>query len=370
MPLSEIEMFRSAIFPVSRHKRATHSVRTPIWQSVIGSSFGITGLALATLIQFGVASTASAAPQDVLLFADRDLGDALSQGLQKVDPNIGPVQVRPFAIDAACSTDAGPAPRLAVMARALTKAQIDRCTQNANADVQSVMVGHQAVALVASSASKVWSMNAAALFRALGQNSDVPRPMNWSDIDPHYPNLPIAVLLPAANSEEQRLFDKSVMEPGCDSTAGAHLPFDIRARTSFCAALRSDIPVTRRQGGVDAIASWAASAPPGQIAVVSVAELAQLDSRVVPLLLDGILPTGVNIDSGHYPVTEAVELLIVVPHAADPAQRNAARIMAFKLLAEASIGPTGTLAPAGLLPLPPTERVAARSQAVAMMENR
>jgi hypothetical protein len=44
--------------------------------------------------------------------------------------------------------------------------------------------------------------------------------------------------------------------------------------------------------------------------------------------------------------------------------------LAFSLLAEASIGPTGSLAPAGLLPLPPPDRIAARTQAVAFLEQR
>jgi hypothetical protein len=89
---------------------------------------------------------------------------------------------------------------------------------------------------------------------------------------------------------------------------------------------------------------------------------------VVPLLLEGVLPTAANIESGRYPAADRIELMIVVPNQASREQRLAARDLAFSLLAEASIGPAGNLAPAGLIPLPPPDRLAARSQAVAFLE--
>jgi len=176
------------------------------------------------------------------------------------------------------------------------------------------------------------------------------------------------VLLPPANSLTEHMFDTLVMEPGCNRVADDRAPFDQRARVVYCDTLRDDGQFPQRQGGAKDIANWAAAAPAGQVAIVSVAELRQLDRGVVPLPLDGALPTGTNIANGQYPATENVSLLIVVPTAADATQRAAARDTAFDLLAEASIGPNGNLAPAGLIPLPPTERIAARSQAIASLE--
>jgi phosphate transport system substrate-binding protein len=327
--------------------------------------------ALATLALLAVARTADAAPQGAPLFADRDLGDALAQAVQGLGPDARRIEIKPSASAAACASAPGAAPRLALLAHAPSRAEIDRCSQTAAGEVYVVEIGRQAVALVVPLNSPVWRVDAAAVFRAFGQNaSDAPRPTTWADIDPGLPRLPIGLLVPAPGSRTQHLFDALIMEPGCGRVATARMPFDLKSRTAFCAALRSDVPVAQRQGGARDVANWAAAAPPGQLAIVSIAELRQLDRRVVPLLLDGALPTAANIETGRYPAAEKLELMIVVPYAADRAQRNDARTMAFNLLAEASIGPTGSLAPAGLIPLPPPERIAARSQAVASLEQR
>jgi ABC-type phosphate transport system substrate-binding protein len=323
-------------------------------------------LALLGSVHNGVAPIANAATPDVLLFADPDLGDVLTQGVQDLGVESGQVQVRQFPIDAACATDPGPVARLALMARTPTPAQTERCTQNADATVNAIAVGHQAIAVVTPRGAPVWSLDPAALFRALGQNAgEMPHPISWREINRNYPNLPIGLLMPKAGTVTQHLFDALIMDPGCDSAAGVHISL---SHGRFCTELRTDLPISRRLGGMEDVASWAVTAAPGHIAIVTIAELAQLGSRVVPLPLNDVLPTGANIDSGRYPEATQVELLIVVPRATDQQRRNEARVVAFKLLAEASIGPTGTLASAGLIPLPPSERVAARSETIPFLE--
>ncbi len=321
-------------------------------------------LVVAALCACAPLGVAWAARQDVFLFTDRDIGEALAARVQDFAADMAQTQAQPFVIGAACRASIGLVPRFAVLARVPTDAQLERCAQNANADVKVLVVGYQALAFVVPSNAPVWSVDAAVLFRAFGQNGGDPsRPPNWSSIDRNYPDQPIGLLLPAPGSRAQRLFDAFVMDLGCERVVGAHVPIDRADGMEFCAALRSDIPIARRDGGVDDVAKWAASAPPGAVAVVNTAELAQLGRRVVPLLLDGMLPTGENIDSGRYPVAEKVALLIVVPRATDQVRRNVARGVAFRLLSEASIGPAGQLPSAGLMPLPPAERVTLRAQA-------
>jgi len=325
--------------------------------------------ALAALVIGTASSPAGAAPQAALLFADRDLGEALAKAVQDLGSDTWRVDVRPSVTGAACAASSGAAPRLALSAHMPSRAELEACARTASADVDAVGIGRQAVALVVPAGSPVWSVDAAALFRALGQNSgEKPHPAAWNDIDPAYPHLPIGLLVPPTGSRAQHLFDALIMEPGCDRAAGARMPFDLTSRTGFCGALRGDIPIAQRDSDVQAVTNWATAAPPGHIAIVTITELRQLGGRAVPLLLDGALPTAANLDNGRYPATEKVQLLIVVPHAADRTRRNDARALAFDLLAEASIGPAGSLTPAGLIPLAPTDRVAARSQAIAILE--
>jgi phosphate transport system substrate-binding protein len=369
MPLAEIEIYEPMILlnpSTQRDAGVTNNGKrkqpTPRWCAVF---------ALACLVLLGPGQPAGAAQQGLPLFADRDLGEALAQAVQNLGPNAQHIDIKPSAIAAACAAAPGTAPRLALLARNPTRAELDRCGQTASAEVTIVEIGRQAVAVVVPINSPVWSVNTAGLFRALGQNSgNTSRTTTWNEIDPSYPKLPIGLLLPPTNSRTWELFNALIMQSGCDRTATARMPFDLKSRAAYCAALRTDIQVSAREGGVQGIASWAAAALPGQIAIVSVAELRQLDHRVVPLLLDGALPTAANIDSGRYPAAEKIELMIVVPTGANRTQRADARTLAFNLLAETSIGPTGSLAPAGLIPLPPPDRIAARSQAITFLEPR
>lgn len=316
----------------------------------------------------GIAAATEPAAPAVLLIADRHLGEALTQTVRSFGSETSRVEISVSPIDAACAAEAGVAPRLALLAASPSRAELEACSRTADAAVSTVPIGRQAVALVAPLNSPVWSLDAVALFRALGQNSGaVPMPATWSQVDASYPALPIGLLVPPPGSEARRLFDTLILEPGCTDAAGADAPFDVESRIGYCGALRSDIPLARRFGVQD-MADWAATATPGQIAIVTVGELRDLDRRVVALLLDGALPTAEKLQSGDYHAAETVELLLVVPYAAEADIRTAAKAIAFDLLAEANIGPVGTLAPGGLVALPPSDRIAARSHAMAFME--
>jgi hypothetical protein len=314
---------------------------------------------------------AIAASPGVALFVDSDLGEALAHAVGGSGTDARKVDVRQSAGAAACASAPGATPRLALLSHSPSRAELDRCAAAASAAVSVVEVGHQAVALVVPMNSPVWTLDTGAVFRALGRNSGgTTHPTTWDAIDPSYPKLPIGALLPSVESRVQRLFGALIMEPGCDKVAAAGIPFARKDRIGFCYAVRDDSTVARRRGGTQDVANWAAVAPAGQVAVVSVAELGALDRHVVPLLLDGVLPTATNIASGRYPAVDGVELMIVLPNEANGTQRIAARDLAISLLSEDRIGPMGSLAPAGLISLPPAERLSARSLVIAFLDKR
>lgn len=331
----------------------------------------VTRVAIVLIALLVASLPAIAASPGVPLFADSDLGNALAQAVAGLGTDAKQVNASHSAGVVACAPALGATPRLALLSHSSSRAELDRCAQAASAEVHVVEIGRQAVALVVPMNSPVWALDSGAVFRALGRNGvGEAYPTTWDAIDASYPKLPIGVLLPSAQSPVQQLFGALIMEQGCDRAAAARIPFDRNDRIGFCDAVRDDSAVTHRRGGTQDVANWAAVAPAGQIAVVSLAELRQLDRHVVPLLLDGALPTAANIASGRYSAVDSIDLMIVVPNEANSAQRMAARDLAFSLLAEDSIGPAGSLSPAGLLPLPPAERLAARSQAVAFLEKR
>jgi phosphate transport system substrate-binding protein len=344
----EIEMLRRSTMPARGNR----------YLSVIAAFAVAIGLALGC-------ETARAAPPPVLLFGDRDLGEAFVTGAASG------AKLSDAAADQACAAASAAAPRFALVTRIPSRAELEACGRSAEADVSSVGIGREAVVLVAPAGAAAWSIRTAALYRAIGEHGgSKQRPETWSDVNSALPHQPIGLLAPPTGSRTEALFDELVMRSGCVAAAGARLPFDEQERADFCNGLRRDIPIARRTGGTDALKAWAASAPAGQVAVVSLSELRELDERVVPLLLDGALPTTDNLAAGRYPAAASVSLLIVVPHAAGVESRDEARKVAFDLLAEASIGPEGRLAPFGLIPLAPVDRVAARSDAVAILQKR
>jgi phosphate transport system substrate-binding protein len=327
---------------------------------------------LALLIAGGIALMSAptrAGMPNAVLFADRDVDEALSQVVSRLASEVRRVEIGVAAADAACTATPGKTPRLALVSSHLEPGYIEACARGANARVATVALGYQAVALVTPARAPIWPIASAALSRALTDSTeDSRRPTVWSELDPTYPRLPIGVLLAPSGSTDDRLFQALILAPTCSAAAGAKLPLRPGNGSLACGALRSDLPGVRRSSGERDLAGWATSAPLGQLAVVRLAELRQLGELVVPLPLDGQLPTAARIANGSYPAATTVELLIVIPRGGDNAGRGETWKMTFDLLAETSIGPAGTLVAAGLIPLPPAQRVASRSEALKFLQ--
>ena len=285
-----------------------------------------------------------------------------------------PGRIVASSLDAACAEQPSTTPRLALVSGQPRDAELEACRQKAASDVFAVTIGYQAAALVTPATGAAFALQSADLFHAMAAHADArPAPTVWRDVNPTLPALKLGLLAAPVGSASNRLLNTYVMEPACSQQDGARLPFDATSRVAFCGTLRSDPAIVRRDddpASADrAMAAWAAAAPAGQIAVVTLAELRRYAGVMVPLPLDGVLPTPANVASGAYPAAEATTLLIVVPHDAPPARREAARRAVFELLSERSVGPDGSLAQAGLVPLAPTERVASRLRAVTFLEH-
>jgi phosphate transport system substrate-binding protein len=269
-----------------------------------------------------------------------------------------------------CAPPVSATPRLIVAAGQPRPLDVEACRARSASDVLAVTIGYQVIALVTPAGAPSFAMPSADLFRALAEHVDeAAAPTTWRDVDPALPDLPIGVLAPPDGSVARRLFTTYVMEPACSGGPGASPPFGLGRRMAWCGAMRAAPGIVRRLGGGSEIAEWSASATPGQLAVVTLAELRGLGQAVLPLPLDGVLPTAANVEAGRYPAAERVVLLIVAPPDASRAVRDALGRAAFDLLSERSIGPEGSLARAGLMPMPAAERVSSRARAIDFLEN-
>ncbi len=312
---------------------------------------------------------AHAETPDFLLVVQQELDPALATAVRaNGDGDKGTIRIAD--IDAVCAEQPADTPRFALFAGRPQQADLDACHRTAASDVLAVTIGYQAVALVTPARSAAFPLHSTDLFRAVTAHADPQRvPAVWRDVTPKLPALPIGLFAPPEGSTADRLLDTYVMDPACGEQDGTRPPNDSIVQVDFCHALRAAPVVLRRKGNDHEVADWAASAAAGQLAVVSLAELRKLDHVVMPLPLDDVMPTAANIASGHYPAAEPVTLLVVVPSNIPAERRGAARGAIFELLSERCIGPDGNLAQAGLVPLPPADRVATRMRTVAFVQH-
>ena len=320
----------------------------------------------------GVSGGAAQAANDVVIFTDRDLGTAIGAAVAPMRSTIRAVETDVRAGDAACTTLPGNRVRFALLARNPSQVEIDVCAGGSGADVLAVPVGFQAMALATPAKGVVFSVSSDDLFRALAANAAGARPTTWDQLGAGYPAAPISVLAAPPGSITQQIFEARMEAVCVGASPAAGMPFDRAGRLAYCGALRKDASTQSRPGGVnagtDAVAAWARTAGAGAIALVSVGELAALDGVVVPLLIDNMTPSAVNIAAGRYAAARPVTLMIVLPREADAARRDLARKAAFDLMSEAVIGPSGTLSAGGVIALQPADRLEARTRAVAFIE--
>lgn len=320
---------------------------------------GVSALALALGIAF--APNAQAFSPQPVLHLD---ASAAALGAALALPADAPAwRATPDALATACTAEPDGAIRIALLAGSVPRLRDATCRRSAAAQTLVLTLGHEALVFVVPSGRPVVPLDSVAVFRAFG--AAAPRGTAAAAG---------TLLAPAAGTPSDALLGAMVLEHGCVIALpmGA-VPHAAAARSVFCAALSEGNNVVRRRPGsaaegVAQIRAWAASAPAGAIAAISLAEWIELTGVVTPVPLDGVLPTAANLAAGIYPASRQIKLAFVVPLAASQPARNAALDTGFALLAEAVIGPLGTLAGRGVTSLPPATRVDARLRLVDFLE--
>lgn len=215
-------------------------------------------------------------------------------------------------------------------------------------------VGRQVGVFVTAPGAAPVRLSAATLHRAVGAGADA-RPTTWRAVDAGLPDMPIAVLLPAAGTAEWQLLSAAALQAGCLAQPAVRRIFDAGERKARCEALRTDGAVERRTPGVE-VAGWLAAKGAGAVAFVSYPEFLALGDAVLPIAFDDSLPTLAAIAADRYPVSRTIHLSVALAEPTDPALLRDA----LRLAGEATIGPAGTLVGLGVVPLPAAARVQVR----------
>lgn len=306
-------------------------------------------ITLATLVAITLASPAAADPTTVSGVADPALA-WLTPGVPVPGAGWRHVAADGMA-NALCGGDTPVRALVAVTTR--PPAAMRDCRPMRGLRHATLRVGRQVGVLVTARGAPSLTLDAPTLYRAVAAGDGGLR--TWRAADGRLPDTPIAVLLPDAAGPTWSLLSALVLQSGCLAEPAIRRIFDAAERKARCEAVRADGVVDRRRDGAD-VGGWLATRGAGAVAFVSYPEFLALGDAVEPVAFDGALPTFSAIAADRYAVARTVHLTIALPSPADPELLR--RLL--RVVGEETIGPGGTLAGLGIVPLPAAQRVEAR----------
>lgn len=277
------------------------------------------------------------------------------------------------AMDLFCAGIGPTTPDILLSSRRMPRTMQETCRGNGVRDIVEIRLGLGALVIAARRGDPIQGLTSRQIYEALAAEraSDegfVSNPdRTWADVSPSLPALPIRFLVPTAENGTRSLFEDLVLEAGCRGVRQIRLLFEAPYRRSKCVTLRTDGAVREfeiRDGAAQLLA-----APPGTLAVLTKVQVLSSGGNLVALSLDGVTPTAASIMSMEYDQARTIYLYAKRQHARNNQGIGVVRGI-HEFLADATseviIGPGGTLANSGLVPLQPRDREAQRRIAVNM----
>ncbi len=271
------------------------------------------------------------------------------------------------ALERFCAGVGVDTPDLAISSRRMPRAVANTCQTNGVTDIIEVQLGLGAVVIATRRGDTMANLTTRQIYAALAAEFAVEDDFRtnttntWSQINGALPATPIRAIIPDRSSGTRGLFNDFVMEGGCREVKAVRLIFSAAFRVAKCTTLRADDRV-REMASSDVPAALLAS-PPGTIAAISYAQLLESGGNLVPVALNGVLPTAASIASGDYDLTRTIYLYAKRHHSRNLQGVGVVRgIREFTgdAVSESAGGPGGLLSQHGLVPLAPAARAQQR----------
>jgi phosphate transport system substrate-binding protein len=272
------------------------------------------------------------------------------------------------ALDRFCAGVGVNTPDIAISSRRIPRSVFSNCRSNGVSDVVELELGQGAVVIAMRRGEAISNLTTRQIYTALAAEFAVedefhPNTTNtWSQIATNLPMMAIRAVVPDRASGTRGLFNDFVMEGGCREVSAVRLIFSASFRVAKCITLRSDDRV-RELPSSEVPAALLAS-PPGTIGAISYAQLLESGGNLVPVALNGVLPTAASISSADYDLTRTIFLYAKRQHARSIQGVGVVRgIREFSIdaVSEATGGPGGLLSQEGLVALAPARRAAQRA---------
>jgi phosphate transport system substrate-binding protein len=296
----------------------------------------------------------------------RPLAEALAETVSKYNARVARTRVMTMEDDESFKALCGNAD-FAMTSRRIADAERAQC-QKWGIDVVEWKLGYQAVALAAAPTTELSPLAPREVFLALARR--IPDPaepsrlienpnMTWRDVDARFDNRSIDVLMPP-DATTRAVFLQLVMEPGCEATHASIRRLKALDRPLYddiCHGLRSDGRL-REVALTNTLVTQQLWAQPNWLIVLDYSYYARY-RRELSTMLEGPAPTSATLTDGTYPAARPVYVYGQSGRLYWPA---GTRGFAYELTSPYTVGPQGSLARRGLVPLDDLERSEQRKE--------
>lgn len=299
----------------------------------------------------------------------RELIAAFGSSYQVAAPPRLDLMSTPQALAAFCSGIGAGTPDIFVTTRRASASAKEQCVARGVTEVVEVEIGLGALVLATKKGDPLTAVSSEQVWRALAAEAVVNdefapnRVTRWSDVSPRLPGTDIRFVVPSPSGSTRSFFENLVLEAGCRHNATVRLIFEAAYRRGKCITMRQDGRVLER--AVDDIPGEILRGPAGTIGVLSLGQVRASGGTLVPLQLDGTVPTSASIASREYLPSVRIYIYAKKQHGRAVAGVGVVRgIREFTMLAvsEQMAGPDGRLSTnAGLVSLDPDARVRQRA---------
>jgi phosphate transport system substrate-binding protein len=258
-------------------------------------------------------------------------------------------------------------PDIAISSRRIPRSVADSCAANGVTDIVEVQLGLGAVVIAMRRGEGMPNLTTRQIYTALAAEYAAEDEFRvnaldtWSQISGALPAAPIRAVIPDRRSGTRGLFNDFILEGGCREVKAVRSIFSAAFRVSKCITLRSDGRI--REVSSEAVPGALLESPPGTIGIISYAQLLESGGNLIPVALNGVLPTAATIARGEYDVVRTIYLYAKRQHSRNAQGVGVVRGMrefAGDAVSESAGGPGGLLTQQGLVPLAPAARARQR----------
>ena len=224
--------------------------------------------------------------------------------------------------------------------RAIKKSERELCEKNGVTDIIELKVGNDGIVFANKVGEKRMNLTVGDLWKAMAEHG--PKPTNWSQINPQFPNRPIKIMAPPPTSGTRDAWNSLVMKKGC-AMSGVHKSLGKKK----CMQFRED-GVVEEAGENDTLIVRRLSNDPETFGIFGFSFLDQNRDRIQGSLIDNVEISLDSIQDYSYPISRP---LFVYAKKAHVGVIPGMQEFMNEYVSDAAMGEYGYLADEGLVPL-------------------